>query len=150
MIKKDFSTWNLFKTVLHNRPADQHFDNKNRFFQVRDIWYCSIGLNVGHEQDGKHQYFERPVLIVQKFSNDIFWAVPLTSKIKSGPYYCTVAFSKHISTAVLSQLRLLDARRLVRKVGYISQENHSDLIEKIIFILKLNGSPKGEPRSPKA
>ncbi len=31
------------------------------------IW-CSIGINVGDEEDGKNELYERPVLVIKKFN----------------------------------------------------------------------------------
>jgi hypothetical protein len=40
----------------------------NRLFKEGDIWWCSIGMNVGVEIFGKGKYFARPVIIFKKFS----------------------------------------------------------------------------------
>ena len=78
MEEKDFDDWNHLKQQLDLRENEKHI-------REGDIWFCSIGENVGHEQNGKNKYFERPILIVRKFTQDYFWAIPLTSVERTGP-----------------------------------------------------------------
>ena len=62
-----------------------------------------MGANIGWEQDGKGDFFARPVLILRKFvipnkknpANplaSLFLAVPLTTKDKKGFFYQPVHF----------------------------------------------------------
>ena len=48
----------------------------------REIWWCSLGVNVGHEEDGKNEQFERPALILKKWSNKTVIILPMTTKTK--------------------------------------------------------------------
>lgn len=95
-----------------------------------------MGANVGLEQDGKGPDFLRPVIILRKFNHDIFWAVPLTKSNKSlsdrvGVYYFEFSFVPGIqSRAILSQVRLIDGRRLGYKVGTLPISEYSVLKEK--------------------
>ena len=41
---KDFDKWNIEKKNL-----DERLINKNSFFYPREVWWCSIGINVGVE-----------------------------------------------------------------------------------------------------
>ena len=69
---------------------------KNRLFHEGEIWWCSIGLNVGDEVFGKGPQFTRPVLIFKKFTGSSFLGIPLTSKVKSGSWYIPVdALHRH-------------------------------------------------------
>jgi hypothetical protein len=56
-MQKDFPGWHRQKERLH---AQHHTPT----FQEREIWWCSVGVNVGHEMDGKNQFYNRPVLMV--------------------------------------------------------------------------------------
>ena len=127
---KDFSIWHKRKSYLHN--------DKNRpFFHEREVWWCSLGANVGFEQDGTGKRFDRPVIIFKKFNNDIFWAIPLTSKLKKGKYYSKVCFGNDIkNTAILSQIRLVDAKRLLDKVGVISASDYSVIKKAIVSLVE--------------
>ena len=120
---QDFDNWNIKKKEL---------SNGNRvYFHKGDIWFASIGKNIGDEEDGKHLSFERPILVVRKFNNSIFLGVPLTSnKDKEGKYYHKlISFSD--SVAVLSQIRLFDAKRLLRPMGKIKNEELKEINLKI-------------------
>src|SRR5437773_11349079 len=78
-MQKDFPGWHRQKEQLH---AQRHTPT----FQEREIWWCSVGVNIGHEMDGKNQFYHRPVLIVRTLNPHIFFGVPLTTKIKQNPY----------------------------------------------------------------
>lgn len=122
---KDFNTWNNKKIQIdeiENRP----------FFHEREIWFCHLGLNVGFEQDGSNEESLRPVVIVRKFNNNIFLAIPLTKTVKNNQYYFPFVFGDNIkSTAILSQVKLLDGKRLSYKIGDISEEDFINLKKKL-------------------
>ena len=135
-MKKDYKIWTPIKSGLHNT------EKLRLFFHEREVWFCHIGENVGFEQDGTGDQFLRPVIIIRKFNNEIFWGVPLTRTRKNLPFYFT--FTLHTdpephkgetSTAVLSQIRLIDARRLRRLIGYISQIDFDELKKKLKALL---------------
>ncbi len=86
-------------------------------FKERDIWWCSIGVNVGSESDGKNKDCNRPVLVVRKFNRNMFWGVPLTTRVKDNPYYYKIRFHDKDQCAMISQLRLWDAKRMTHKMG---------------------------------
>lgn len=121
---KEFDPWNNLKKELNSH---QNFP----FVNDGDIWFCSVGVNVGQEQDGKHGYFERPVLVVRRWSRESFLAVPLTSKRKIGNYYFELTIGGRISWALLTQMRIFDCRRLQRLVGKIPHSELRNLREQI-------------------
>jgi len=126
-MEKDFDSWNIKKKEL---------SNKNRiYFHKGDIWFASIGKNIGDEEDGKHSRFERPVLVIRKFNNNIFLGIPLTSnEEKEGKYYHKlISFAN--STGILSQVRLFDAKRLLRLMGKIENEELKEIKIKIAKIV---------------
>ena len=109
-MNKDFKKWHDKKTSLHDKGS-------RVFFHEREVWWCSLGLNIGFEQDGKGLNFARLVLVFKKFNNETFWAIPLTTKVKTGKYWFPVNLEDGIKrTAVLSQVRLVDAKRLYQKI----------------------------------
>ncbi len=115
---KEFDRWNEKK-----KRTDGKFLGRDLFVHEREVWWCSVGVNVGVEIDGKNDDFERPVLLVKKFNGLMFWGIPLTSKKKENPYTVRVEHQKGVSYANLSQLRLLSTKRVLRKVGVISEES---------------------------
>ena len=130
MAIKDFRHWHDTKQVLHNEQA-------RIFFKEREIWFCYLGENIGFEQDGRGNEFLRPVVVLKKFNNTIFWAVPLT-KTEKLPHMYYFAFSfqaSTASTAILSQLRLMDAKRLKYKSGTMTQTDFISIKTKIRQLL---------------
>ena len=126
--EKDFDGWNEVKKKVQ--------DQEDRiFFHEREVWWCSFGINVGHEQDGKGKDFRRPAIVFKKFNHQVFWAIPLTTRKKVGKYYFPITMKDGVfRNAVLSQLRLIDSKRIFQKVGYISEDQHKRLIQEIIKI----------------
>lgn len=120
---KDFDRWNEKK-----KGADEKDLGRNLFIHEREVWWCSLGVNIGVEIDGKNNDFERPVLLVKKFNGLMFWGVPLTSKAKENPYIVKVEHQKGVSYANISQLRLLSTKRVLRKVGVISEESFAKVV----------------------
>jgi len=111
-MKKDFWKWHALKTKLNDRESQ-------KFFHEREIWFCSLGINIGREQDGRYEWFKRPVLILKKFNQEMFFGIPLTSQYHQSQYHFQFSFNGQPSYAILSQLRLLDSKRLLRKFGMI-------------------------------
>ena len=129
-MKKDYKKWHGEK-ILVNQKDDRVF------FHLREIWFCHLGENVGFEQDGSGNGFLRPVIVLKKFNNEILLAIPLTKGNKPArPYYFSFSFlPKSESTAILSQIRLIDAKRLKYKMGDIGQSDFESLKKKIRRLL---------------
>ncbi|HLD76903.1 MAG TPA: type II toxin-antitoxin system PemK/MazF family toxin [Rickettsiales bacterium] len=96
---KDFDIWNKLKTKLDSKPTPPSFKEK-------EIWWCSLGINIGHEENGKNQLFNRPVLVIRKFNKHIFLGIPLTTKIKYNKFYFNFVFKGNNQCAMLSQIRV--------------------------------------------
>jgi hypothetical protein len=77
---KDFDRWNGKKKELNGTEF-------SGYVHEREVWWCALGVNVGVEADGKHDNFERPVLIVRKFSRDSVLIIPLTTRTQIRPYH---------------------------------------------------------------
>ena len=126
----EFDLWNEVKktTNLKNYPI---------YFKERDIFFIRIGKNIGFEQNGKGEYFLRPVLILRKFNKFFFIGVPLTSQAKEDEFHYKFLLKHKTSYAILSQIRAFDANRLERKIGKIGNEGFKKLKNKIKGLLKL-------------
>ncbi|KKT40901.1 hypothetical protein A2W54_00865 [Candidatus Giovannonibacteria bacterium RIFCSPHIGHO2_02_43_13] len=133
-MKKDFQRW-------HGKKSSINEIKKRPFFHEREIWFCYLGANIGFEQDGSGEEFLRPILIIRKFNNEIFWGVPLTKSAKktskkSERYYFDFSFIINVkSVAILSQIRLIDARRLSRNIGVMHNDEFVKLIAKLKALL---------------
>jgi mRNA interferase MazF len=115
MSEKDFSGWQGLKPLIH------HSTRNIPSFKAREVWWCSLGLNIGYEQDGKGKEFSRPVLVVRKFSRQLFLGVPLTTQMKTHAHYLPIRFKGMEQSVILFQMRAFDARRLTDKMGDLPQ-----------------------------
>jgi mRNA interferase MazF len=109
----EFNQWNTQKQTLHFREAKFNF-------RAGQIWWCALGKNIGFEEDGKHDTFERPVLILRKIKHDLLLVAPLTSVIREGNYFYTLSnYHGQVSQVLLAQIRAISANRLLRYVREI-------------------------------
>lgn len=120
MRKKDFDAWNELKKKTE---AEQR-----RFYTVREIWWCRLGLNIGTEEDGKGELFLRPALILRGFGPDACLVAPLTTSTREHPLRVLVGVVDGKEARVnLSQLRVVDTRRLIERVGFLDKEVFSNV-----------------------
>ncbi|MEK7565046.1 MAG: type II toxin-antitoxin system PemK/MazF family toxin [Patescibacteria group bacterium] len=127
-MKKDFDGWNEHKKIANNSEF-------SLYFYEREIWWCAVGVNIGFEQDGKGIKFARPVLVLKKYSKNVFVGVPLTTAKRESKYHHSFPFLDGVSTALLSQVRLFDSRRLLVKMGRISKDQYEEIRKRIKSIL---------------
>jgi mRNA interferase MazF len=127
---KEFDKWNLKK-----KKVDKKFINKDLFFYPKEIWWSSLGLNIGIETNGKNDNFERPVLIIKKFNSNMLWVLPLTTKVKIGPNYFNLNNDNN-SSVIFTQIRTISTKRLLRKISTITDTDYENIINNIISILK--------------
>ena len=66
----------------------------------------------------------------------IFWGVPLTTQIKDKPYYHKFTFKGKLECALLTQLRLLDANRLTRRIGCLGMREFEAMKKELSDYLK--------------
>ena len=144
-MKKNFDSWNERKKKIEER--------KPHHYREGEVWWCSLGVNVGWEQDGKGYNSERPVVIIKGFKKDLLLSVAIIGRKKEGLYYYYLGrITDRDSTAVLSQIRLIDTRRLTKRMGVLKTRvfwELKDKIEQLIFGRKLfcpckcRGGPEG-------
>ncbi|MEN9621996.1 MAG: hypothetical protein RLZZ67_430 [Candidatus Parcubacteria bacterium] len=116
-MKKDFKTWGEQKESI-----DCQVGESNLYFKEGDIWWSRLGANIGYEQDGKGGLFSRPIIVLKKFNQYIFWAIPLSTKHKSNPYYVEcISQEGEKRTAIISQIRLMSVKRLINKIGFTEE-----------------------------
>jgi len=97
-----------------------HEQNNPPTFKEKDVWWCNLGQNIGCEENGKNQFFTRPVLIIRKFNKNMCLVVPLTTQIKENSYYFKVNFAAKIQCVMISQIRTIDSKRLWKKMGNLN------------------------------
>ncbi len=132
---KDLDKWNDEKKIVEEKDV-----NRRLYFRSGEVWWCSAGLNIGREIDGKHDNFERPVLVLKKFNSEMFWSVALSSKEKVNKFYFKLEHDTIKSQVVLSQIKTMSTKRLLRKLGTVSKSDFHKIITFIINELQ-NESP---------
>ena len=127
-MQKDFDNWNNLKKQLHGL-------GRGPFVSEREIWWCSLGVNIGREQDGRGADFERPVIIIKTMSPDTFIGLPLSTKKRIEKFQAPITHGKVRGLALLDQIRVFDTKRLRRKIGMADIDQFSVLKEKLNLIL---------------
>lgn len=93
--------------------------------------------NIGNEQNGSGENFSRPVLIIKKFNNRMFWCVPLSTKQKRFDFYFNFTDPNGLKVSViLAQLKLTSIKRLKRKLYEIEPDLLVRMKEKLRGFLK--------------
>jgi len=122
---KDFDVWN-------NRKKNIHKNGLGKLYSAREVWWCSLGINIGFEQDGTGKDNERPVLVMKGFSRQVCLIVPLTTSTKKNPYHVAIGkVDGKNAFAIISQIRLVDTKRLINKIGFVDK-NLFDKIRKTV------------------
>jgi mRNA interferase MazF len=107
---KKFESWFGIK---HHIEGNTGF----RSFEEGQIWFCYLGENVGHEECGKGDEFLRPVVVIKKFNKHIFYGLPTSTKHKDNKFYYDLKLDKNNTFALMSQLRVIDSKRLKYKLA---------------------------------
>lgn len=122
-----------------NRKIAIHFQNRSEFyFYEREIWWASLGENVGFEMNGKNWHFERPVLIVKKFSKDMVFVFPTTTKMKRGSWFYDIEYGGTKTQVVFAQARTISTKRLIRKMALLSEGQFHDFTHSFTELIKTN------------
>jgi mRNA interferase MazF len=119
-MQKDFDGWNKRKKEINEKQRN--------FYHEREVRWCSLGINVGFEQDGTSEAYRRPVLIVKGFSLNVCLVIPLTTSTKKNPYHLEVGIiGGQKSFAILSQIRLVDTKRLHDRLAVLEKEKFKEI-----------------------
>ena len=114
---KDFDGW------IEKKKESHYKDALPPLFKERDIWWVSVGINVGYEEDGKNGNYVRPVLIIKKFSRDLFLGVPMSTKLKENKYYIKVTVKGDTVSALSSQIRVFSSKRMWNKLAELDEKD---------------------------
>ncbi len=120
-MQKEFDKWNVQKKSIDDR-------GNAPYYHERDIWWCSLGVNVGFEQDGSGDEFRRPVLVMKGLSQHTCLVVPLTASAQMHPLRFPIgSVDGKDAHALLSQMRVVDTKRLVRKISRLNNETFDSM-----------------------
>jgi mRNA-degrading endonuclease toxin of MazEF toxin-antitoxin module len=121
-MNKDFDTWNKLKKEIQNR-------GEHTYAYPREIWWCSLGINVGAEVDGKNENFERPVIVLKVYNKETMLVLPITSKEKNDRFHHMIQTEQKTVWVKLTQPRMISNKRLLRKVDVLDQDSFKTLLE---------------------
>ncbi len=123
-MNKNFDNWNDQKKIIN--------DKSGPFCHEREIWWCSLGVNIGFEQDGSDLGYRRPILILKSLSKETCLIIPLTTSKSIHKLRPSIGFvDGKEASALLSQMKVIDTKRLVRKIGNLDKEMFEN-IRKIV------------------
>jgi mRNA interferase MazF len=114
---KRFNVWNCLKQRIdaldHGYP---------RIYE-KQVWWVSLGENIGTELYGKGDTFSRPVIVFKKLSHTTFLTIPTSSKHKNGSWFYPFALQGRSVVACLHQVRVLDSKRFLERQGEMNDKN---------------------------
>jgi mRNA-degrading endonuclease toxin of MazEF toxin-antitoxin module len=114
---KIFVSWTKLKVKIH-------LSERIVYPKVREIWWTSIGQNIGVEINGKNENFERPVLVIKVFNVYSALVVPISSTIKQDKYCIQfINMDGQENVIKMSQIRSMSTKRFIRKVGDLKIED---------------------------
>lgn len=132
---KNHQNWAKLKSNIHNSIT------KRNPYREGEIYWFYFGNNIGVEEDGKHELYNRPAIIIRGFSDALIWVIPLSRTKRNGEYYFT--FTQHTpkhgcktSKAILSQMRPFDTSRIGGKlVGWVDESTLDKIKIKVAELL---------------
>ncbi|MDD5721069.1 MAG: type II toxin-antitoxin system PemK/MazF family toxin [Candidatus Pacebacteria bacterium] len=129
-MEKDFDNWNNLKKLIHKKEVNDEFN-----FHPGDVWWTTLGINIGKEINGKNETFERPVLILKVINKHTLYVLPLTSKDHfTDKYHRKIDYEDGgCGVVVFSQIRVISSNRLLRKLSKIDRKKLEEI--KNLFVL---------------
>jgi mRNA interferase MazF len=125
-MEKDFDRWNEIKKNIDH-------ESKNKKVETGSFHWCSLGLNVGTEINGKDLFFRRPVFVLKRISYSKCLVVPLTTSGREYKHKERLGFIKgRKNYLLLDQIKIIDTKRILNQI-YISNEDISQKATKIVL-----------------
>ena len=120
-----FDEWCKIKKYIHEKRGIVYARKK-------EIWWCALEYNIGFEQNGKNKYYERPVLILKRFNQNLVLIVALSSiSKKTNPYYYHYKLKGRDYSVILSQVKVISTKRLLRKQDIFPKNDFKKVVDKI-------------------
>jgi mRNA interferase MazF len=127
MYQKNFDAW-----IFQKKKVDQEIIAIKNRLHIGEVRWCSIGVNIGSEIDGKGEGFFRPVLIVSLVGSALCLVVPVTSKIKREvPGFFVVTINNQEQSLCIQHMRSVSQKRIYQRMVTISENKLQSVKEKI-------------------
>lgn len=124
--KNLFSSWNKLKQKIDSREGGKIF------LHTREVWWCSLGVNVGGEINGKNELYERPCLMLNVYNKDMALVLPITSIEKKDKFHYEIILDNGKKVYVkLTQVRVISTKRVIRKISTLNKEDFKNIKEKM-------------------
>ncbi len=117
---ENFDEWNALKQKLNKKETKV-------FFKEGEIWWVSIGQNIGEETYGKGGNFRRPVIVFRKLTGNSCIAIPLTSTEREGSWYFKFEVDDIVRYAMMHQSRILSTKRFESRIATMSEKEFKEL-----------------------
>jgi mRNA interferase MazF len=129
-MENDFDIWNIKKQLL---------DKKKRklLFKEGEIWWCSVGKNIGEEVYGKGSEFRRPVIVFRKLTNNSCIVIPTSTKQRIGSWYHHINVVGKDRWAIMHQMRYISANRLWVRESSLSFNEFKEFKKSVAKLLGL-------------
>lgn len=137
MKTEHFDQWNDEKKRIHTEKRT------SIYIKPRQIWFTKMGVNIGAEQNGRKSFL-RPVLVLKKVGS-LFFTVALTTKGKpENSFYRKINeitlseghwHNTNQSWLILSQVKVMDKRRFLDKVGTVGKVEFDEIKQKLTTLL---------------
>jgi mRNA interferase MazF len=124
MYVKEFDRWNTVKQNLQKQKSEV-------FIRSGEIRWCTVGVNVGSEIDGKGESFTRPVLVLHVIGNKLALIVPLSTQKKSVPGYYSFFFKGLEQALCIHQIKIISSKRLLRRKGKLTKNRLYEIKKQI-------------------
>ncbi|MDB5245485.1 MAG: hypothetical protein JWN90_590 [Parcubacteria group bacterium] len=121
-MEKNFDAWSKRKKKLHDK-------SNIAYAWPREVWWCSLGINIGAETNGKHELFERPVIVLKVYNVESLVVLPLTSRPKDDRFHYKISTDSGYVYAKLTQVRVISNKRLQRMAYKIDSAQFQGLKE---------------------
>jgi mRNA interferase MazF len=122
-------TYELYDDWNEEKKYTQFSRESSQNFRAGEIWWVKVGINLGDEIDGKHENFERPVLILKKYHSKLFLALPLTSRNKVGSFFKEISYNGKVGNVIFAQAKTMSSSRLLRRLHHISDNKLAEVVE---------------------
>ena len=124
-MQKDFDEWNKSKKIIHE-------NGENKLYHTRELWWCSLGVNAGSEQDGSGKNYDRPVLILKGLSRQTCIVLPITSSSEKHKMRIPIGeVQDKKASVIISQIRVIDTKRLIYKIRFLDKNIFNNITKTI-------------------
>lgn len=129
---KLFDDWNVLK-----KEVQESNKNKKVYFKEWEVWWITLWQNIWQESYWKWENYRRPVLILRKLSSNSCICIPLSSKEKTGTWFCDTMLDWIKRTALLYQIKMVDKKRFQRKIWELPENDFWEIKKRLKQLLNL-------------